>query len=74
MQMFLYQSFDSKCNSKLEMMSTDYVTGNSQTAPMVFLVSILIWGVICIVVLLIKIIIFIIRKIKFCIYCCISVL
>lgn len=64
MQMFLYQSFDSKGNSKLEMMSTDYVTGSKQTIPMVFLVSILILGAICIVTLLIKIIIFIIRKIK----------
>ena len=64
MQMFLYQSFDSKGNSKLEMMSTDYVAGGKQTVPMVFFVSILILGVICIVTLLIKIIVFLIRKIR----------
>ena len=52
MQMFLYQSFDSKGNSKLEMMSTDYVAGGKQTVPMVFFVSILILGVICIVTML----------------------
>lgn len=64
MQMFLYQSFDNKGDSKLEMMSTDYVVSGKQIVPMVFFVSVLILGAICIVSLLIKIIIFIIRKIR----------
>lgn len=64
MQMFLYQSFDSEGNSKLEMMSTDYVAGDKQTVPMVFFVSVLILGAICMVTLGIKLLLFIIRKIR----------
>ena len=64
MQMFLYQSFDDEGNSKLEMMSTDYLAGSKQTVPMVFFVSILLMGAICMITLIIKIIIFMIRKIR----------
>ncbi|MGN1113840.1 MAG: serine hydrolase domain-containing protein [Oscillospiraceae bacterium] len=64
MKMFLYQSYDSDGNSKLEMMSADYVCDKRQTIPIMFLVLVILLGLICIVTLMIKLIICIIRRIR----------
>lgn len=64
MSMFLYQSTDIDGNIQLEMMSTDYILEKGTAAKSIIIFGEIIFGVICLLILLIKLISYIIRKIR----------
>ena len=64
MKSFMYLSEDDYGRTRLEMMSMDIITSKTDTAKMIFLFSIIILGIISIVALVIKLLVFVIRKIR----------
>ena len=64
MSMFLYESADTDGNLQFEMMSTDYVQNNGSICGTVAYYAFVLFGVICIVVFVIKGLLFLIRKIR----------
>lgn len=60
---FLYESTDSDGNRQFEMMSTDYVKNNQNIIGTITFFGFSIFGIICLIVLFIKILVFLIHKI-----------
>ncbi len=60
---FLYESADSKGNRQFEMMSTDYVQNNKNIIGTIGFFSFVIFGVLCLLIMVVKLIFFLIRKI-----------
>lgn len=64
MLMFMYHSIDKAGNSKLEMMATDIVSEPSENAGALYFLFAIIVGVLCMVMLIVKLIMTVIRKLR----------
>ena len=63
MSQFLYESVDADGNPQLEMMSTDFVRDNENIYGTITFLGFVFFGVICVIMLLVKLLLFLVRKV-----------